>query len=98
MLATSLPRLKTVLRHSAALPAGYVVQASMTDYLRLILVQGTPVADFPNTSCNIPTYFQENNIIINLTFCGDWAGSVYGQSGCPSNCVGESTMRLSLSE
>ncbi|KAF9528602.1 glycoside hydrolase family 16 protein [Crepidotus variabilis] len=48
---------------------------------------GTPTAYFPNTSCNIPNYFQEHNIIINLTFCGDWAGGVYGSSGCPSTCV-----------
>jgi len=47
---------------------------------------GTPVANFPNTSCNIPQFFDANNIIINLTFCGDWAGSVYGASGCPSTC------------
>ncbi|KAJ7148542.1 glycoside hydrolase family 16 protein [Mycena crocata] len=47
---------------------------------------GTPVANFPNTSCNFPQFFDANNIIINLTFCGDWAGQVYGQSGCPSTC------------
>ncbi|KAF5344996.1 hypothetical protein D9756_011303 [Leucocoprinus leucothites] len=32
-------------------------------------------------------HFSNHNIIINLTFCGDWAGAVYGQSGCPSTCV-----------
>ncbi|KAF9035192.1 endo-1,3(4)-beta-glucanase [Panaeolus papilionaceus] len=47
---------------------------------------GTPTAYFPNTYCNIPQFFAENNIIINLTLCGDWAGSVYG-NGCPSSCV-----------
>jgi hypothetical protein len=47
---------------------------------------GTPAAYFPNTSCNIPNYFAAHNIIINLTLCGDWAGSVY-PSSCPSNCV-----------
>ncbi|KAF5346866.1 hypothetical protein D9756_010559 [Leucocoprinus leucothites] len=47
---------------------------------------GTPTADFPSTSCNIGRFFAAHNIIINLTFCGDWAGSVYGQSGCPSTC------------
>ncbi|KAF8646280.1 hypothetical protein AX16_007289 [Volvariella volvacea WC 439] len=46
-----------------------------------------PDAYFPNTSCNLASQFQENNIIINLTFCGDWAGNVYGQSGCPGTCV-----------
>ncbi|KDR71891.1 hypothetical protein GALMADRAFT_102381 [Galerina marginata CBS 339.88] len=48
---------------------------------------GTPVAYFPNTSCNLAQHFQANNIIINLTLCGDWAGNVYSQSGCPSTCV-----------
>jgi hypothetical protein len=31
--------------------------------------QGTPAANFPNTSCNIAQFFDANNIIINLTFC-----------------------------
>jgi len=48
---------------------------------------GTPVAFFPNTSCNIPQFFSPHNIIINLTLCGDWAGGVYPGSGCPSTCV-----------
>ncbi|KAF8152572.1 glycoside hydrolase family 16 protein [Crassisporium funariophilum] len=48
---------------------------------------GVATAYFPNTSCNIPQFFAEHNIIINLTLCGDWAGAVYGQSGCPSTCV-----------
>jgi len=47
---------------------------------------GTPTAFFPNNNCNIPDHFGPHNIIINLTFCGDWAGSVYGNSGCPSSC------------
>ncbi|KAJ7509605.1 glycoside hydrolase family 16 protein [Mycena galericulata] len=49
---------------------------------------GTPVANFPNTDCNISEIFDANNIIINLTFCGSWAGdsSVYAASGCPSTC------------
>ncbi|KAF8193714.1 laminarinase [Pholiota molesta] len=48
---------------------------------------GTPTAAFPNTDCNISQFFQENNIIINLTLCGDWAGTVYAQDGCPGACV-----------
>ncbi|KAJ7624602.1 glycoside hydrolase family 16 protein [Roridomyces roridus] len=47
---------------------------------------GTPTANFPNTQCNFPQFFDSHNIIINLTFCGDWAGAVYGASGCPSTC------------
>ncbi|KAG1835360.1 glycoside hydrolase family 16 protein [Suillus subalutaceus] len=50
---------------------------------------GTPAAYFPDTDCDFSTHFGEHNIIINLTFCGDWAGSssVYAASGCPSTCV-----------
>ncbi|KAF4622600.1 hypothetical protein D9613_009003 [Agrocybe pediades] len=48
---------------------------------------GTPTAFFPDTSCNFPDHFQEHNIIINLTLCGDWAGSVFNQDGCPGSCV-----------
>ncbi|KAJ7166795.1 glycoside hydrolase family 16 protein [Mycena filopes] len=49
---------------------------------------GTPAANFPNTDCNLNQFFSANNIIINLTFCGDWAGQagIYGASGCPSTC------------
>ncbi|EKM54269.1 glycoside hydrolase family 16 protein [Phanerochaete carnosa HHB-10118-sp] len=50
---------------------------------------GTPTAFFPNTDCDIDSQFDANNIIINLTFCGDWAGiaSVYSGAGCPGDCV-----------
>ncbi|KAJ7138585.1 glycoside hydrolase family 16 protein [Mycena filopes] len=49
---------------------------------------GTPAAHFPNTHCDLAHFFDANNIIINLTFCGDFAGnpSVYAASGCPSTC------------
>ncbi|CEG68432.1 hypothetical protein CU097_005279 [Rhizopus azygosporus] len=47
----------------------------------------TPLASFPFQSghCTID-YFNNLQIVFDLTFCGDWAGSVYGSSGCPSNC------------
>ncbi|THH00791.1 hypothetical protein EW026_g1791 [Hermanssonia centrifuga] len=50
---------------------------------------GTPTASFPNTDCDIGSHFDENNIIINLTFCGDWAGidSIFNGAGCPGDCV-----------
>ncbi|KAI0299702.1 endo-beta-glucanase [Multifurca ochricompacta] len=47
---------------------------------------GTPTGYFPNNACDISSKFTPSNIIINLTFCGDWAGSVYGSSGCPGTC------------
>jgi len=50
---------------------------------------GTPVARFTNSRCDIARKFGPENVIINLTFCGDWAGNpnVYASSGCPSTCV-----------
>jgi hypothetical protein len=48
---------------------------------------GSPSAYFPSTNCPMSQMFGPHNIIIDLTFCGDWAGAVYGSSGCPSNCV-----------
>ncbi|KAK0501620.1 endo-beta-glucanase [Armillaria luteobubalina] len=48
---------------------------------------GAPFANFPNTSCSITDRFSAHNIIINLTFCGDWAGNVYSTSNCPSSCI-----------
>jgi hypothetical protein len=36
---------------------------------------GTPTAFFVNNQCNIDRFFGDHNIIINLTFCGDWAGA-----------------------
>jgi hypothetical protein len=47
---------------------------------------GQPNAYFPDTSCDIDDHFGPQNIMIDLTFCGDWAGSHYGESGCPSSC------------
>jgi len=47
---------------------------------------GTPAADFP-TGTNCPnSHFSNLQIVVDNTFCGDWAGSVYGSSGCPSTC------------
>ncbi|KAJ3531983.1 hypothetical protein NM688_g7492 [Phlebia brevispora] len=48
---------------------------------------GEPTAYFPNTQCDIVDMFSGENIVINLTFCGDWAGTVYSSSGCPGDCV-----------
>ncbi|KAI1790873.1 endo-beta-glucanase [Ganoderma leucocontextum] len=50
---------------------------------------GTPVADFPSTDCDMASHFGPHNIVINLTFCGDWAGvpSIYNGDGCPGDCV-----------
>ncbi|CAB57923.1 putative glycosidase C21B10.07 [Schizosaccharomyces pombe] len=46
-----------------------------------------PVADFPDTKCDIDKMFSKQKILFDLTFCGDWAGSsVYSSAGCPGSC------------
>ncbi|EJF57193.1 glycoside hydrolase family 16 protein [Dichomitus squalens] len=47
---------------------------------------GTPTAYFPNTQCDIMSHFLAQNLIFDITVCGDWAGSAYSQSGCPATC------------
>ncbi|KAF8217156.1 glycoside hydrolase family 16 protein [Mycena galopus ATCC 62051] len=69
-------------RKDASVPANVAAGGSSVD----TSTWGTPVANFPNTDCNFAELFDANNIIINLTFCGDWAGAVYAASGCPSTC------------
>ena len=39
-----------------------------------------PAAKFQG-NCNINQKFSGHRIVLNLTFCGDWAGSVWGSSG-----------------
>ncbi|RYP79718.1 hypothetical protein DL770_006560 [Monosporascus sp. CRB-9-2] len=48
---------------------------------------GTAAADFPNTECDIGAHFRNQSIIANIDLCGQYAGGVYAQSGCPSNCT-----------
>ena len=49
--------------------------------------QGQPFAFFPDTDCDINSHFGPHNLIINLTFCGDWAGAVFDSDGCPGDCA-----------
>ncbi|KAF2117260.1 putative endo-1,3(4)-beta-glucanase, partial [Lophiotrema nucula] len=43
---------------------------------------GTPNANFQG-DCDISKKFLDHKFIFDTTFCGDWAGNVYAQSGCP---------------
>ncbi|KAI9573510.1 glycoside hydrolase family 16 protein [Boletus coccyginus] len=49
---------------------------------------GTPAAAWSSEMCDFSQHFGLHNIIINLTFCGDWAGAEYSKSGCPDTCEG----------
>ncbi|KAG6865090.1 hypothetical protein C0991_005192 [Blastosporella zonata] len=46
----------------------------------------TPAADFPTSSCDTSQHFHDHSLTIDTTLCGDWAGAVYGSSGCPGTC------------
>ncbi|KAI9342095.1 concanavalin A-like lectin/glucanase domain-containing protein [Zopfochytrium polystomum] len=42
---------------------------------------GTPMAHFPLGASCAASHFSNMQIVLDLTFCGDWAGKVYG-TGC----------------
>jgi len=45
-----------------------------------------PDSNFPfGSSCSV-NHFGPQQIVFDMTFCGDWAGNVYQYSGCPSTC------------
>jgi len=48
---------------------------------------GPANADFPNTSCNIPSHFWNLTMIFDIDFCGAWAGqtSVWASSNCSTS-------------
>ncbi|KAF7321334.1 GH16 domain-containing protein [Mycena kentingensis (nom. inval.)] len=48
---------------------------------------GTPEAFFPTTQCSYDGHFNAHNVVFDLTFCGDWAGSAYSKSGCGGDCI-----------
>ncbi|PBP19897.1 glycoside hydrolase family 16 protein [Diplocarpon rosae] len=44
---------------------------------------GTPVVAFNGGSgCEIDSHFANQNIVFDTTFCGDWAGAVWGSGSC----------------
>lgn len=49
---------------------------------------GTPSAFFSNSSCSIADFFGPQQLIIDITLCGDWAGqsAVYAQT-CSGTCA-----------
>lgn len=44
---------------------------------------GTPLSQFTG-GCDIPTFFQNQSIVFDTTFCGDWAGNSWSSSSCAS--------------
>ncbi|KAL8764583.1 MAG: hypothetical protein Q9209_007966 [Squamulea sp. 1 TL-2023] len=52
---------------------------------------GTPTASFPSGSgCNVDTFFKDQQIVFDTTFCGVWAGEVWADdpqcSGLAASC------------
>lgn len=47
---------------------------------------GLPIVAFNGgSSCNIDSFFANENIVFDTTFCGDWAGAVFSSTaGCSS--------------
>ncbi|KIJ57282.1 glycoside hydrolase family 16 protein [Sphaerobolus stellatus SS14] len=43
---------------------------------------GVPVASYPSVACNMPQFFGSQQLVIDITLCGDWAGipQVYPQT------------------
>jgi len=47
---------------------------------------GKPVAFLQDNLCSTNQIFYDHQIIFDITFCGDWAGTSYISSGCPGTC------------
>ncbi|KAF7986223.1 hypothetical protein HWV62_38669 [Athelia sp. TMB] len=48
---------------------------------------GTPMANYPSTSCSTSTFFYDHSAIFDTTLCGDWAGSGWSATGLPGQSV-----------
>lgn len=48
---------------------------------------GPPSAFLDPSQCDPLAFFKNHTIILNITFCGDWAGNSYATSGCPGTCA-----------
>lgn len=58
------------------------IPASITEGAPDVSQFGTPMA-LVEDGCDVANSFKAQSFIFDVTFCGDWAGGVYGQSGCP---------------
>ncbi|KAJ5163964.1 Concanavalin A-like lectin/glucanases superfamily [Penicillium coprophilum] len=58
------------------------IPASITSGKPDVTEFGTPMA-VVQESCDVANAFKAQSFVFDTTFCGDWAGNVYGDSGCP---------------
>ena len=58
------------------------IPASITSGKPDVTKFGTPMA-LVEESCDVANAFKSQSFVFDVTFCGDWAGGVFGGSGCP---------------
>ncbi|CDM34319.1 CAZyme family GH16 [Penicillium roqueforti] len=58
------------------------IPASITSGNPDVTEFGTPMA-VVQESCDVANSFKAQSFVFDVTFCGDWAGGVFGSSGCP---------------
>ncbi|KUM61526.1 hypothetical protein ACN42_g5598 [Penicillium freii] len=58
------------------------IPASITSGKPDVTEFGKPMA-LVQESCDVASAFKAQSFVFDVTFCGDWAGGVYGDSGCP---------------
>jgi hypothetical protein len=46
-----------------------------------------PQAFWSSETCDVDSFFEEHEIVINTTLCGDFASAVYSSDGCPDTCA-----------
>lgn len=62
-------------------PHGAIPESVLSDHPDVASF-GTPRAFFQG-ACNFAERFRQQKMVFDITFCGDWAGGKFGQSGCP---------------
>ncbi|KAI9357897.1 putative endo-1,3(4)-beta-glucanase, partial [Zopfochytrium polystomum] len=65
----------------AGLPSGVSAALAGNNTAAVPSAWGAPLAHFPLGSACSPDHFRDMQIVVDLTFCGDWAGPTYGP-GC----------------
>jgi hypothetical protein len=58
------------------------IPASITNGNPDVSKFGTPMA-LVEEGCDVANSFKAQSFIFDTTFCGDWAGGIFGESGCP---------------
>ena len=64
-----------------------MVPSTIGDVPLDISTWGPPTASYPNSStCSVTDFFTPQQLVLDITLCGDWAGNAYASSGCPGTC------------